>query len=50
MPVIKNSADLIRNYIEISYFCINENKNTVLIYRFLYSRRDWINILSKEQE
>jgi mRNA-degrading endonuclease RelE of RelBE toxin-antitoxin system len=27
---------------------INEKNNTVFIYRFLYCRRDWINILKKD--
>jgi len=38
----------VKNY--VLFYKINENINTVLIYRFLYSRRDWINILSKEIE
>jgi toxin ParE1/3/4 len=36
----------VKNY--ILFYKINEN--TVLIYRFLFCRRDWINILSKELE
>ena len=27
----------------------NEKKNIVLLYRFLYSKRDWQNILSSEE-
>jgi plasmid stabilization system protein ParE len=27
---------------------INEKNNTVLLYRFIYSKRDWINILTTE--
>jgi len=38
----------VKNYILL--YKINENDNTVLIYRFLYCKRDWINILSKELE
>jgi len=36
----------VKNY--VLFYKINQNVNTVLIYRFLYCRRDWINILSKE--
>ena len=38
----------VKNY--ILFYKINEEKNKVLLYRFLYSKRDWINILSKEIE
>jgi len=38
----------IKNY--ILFYKINEKKNKVLLYRFLYSKRDWINILSNEAE
>ena len=38
----------VKNY--ILFYKIKENENTVLIYRFIYCRRDWINILSKEPE
>jgi len=38
----------VKNY--VLFYKINEDINTVLIYRFLYCRRDWINILSKEIE
>jgi len=27
---------------------INEENNTVFLYRFIYSRRDWINIMTNE--
>jgi plasmid stabilization system protein ParE len=36
----------VKNYILIYY--INEGNNEVFLYRFMYSRRDWINILTKE--
>ena len=36
----------VKNY--VLFYKINEDVNTVLLYRFLYCRRDWINILSKE--
>ena len=37
-----------KNYVLL--YKINENSNTVFLYRFLYCRRDWINILSKDFE
>ena len=37
-----------KNY--VLFYKINENNNTVFLYRFLYCRRDWINILSKDLE
>ena len=36
----------IKNY--VLFYKINENNNNVLLYRFLYCRRDWINILSND--
>jgi plasmid stabilization system protein ParE len=36
----------VKNYILIYY--INEGNKEVFLYRFMYSRRDWINILKKE--
>jgi len=36
----------IKNYILI--YNINEDNKTVLLYRFMYCRRDWINILTNE--
>jgi toxin ParE1/3/4 len=36
----------VKNY--VLFYKINEN--TVFLYRFLYCRRDWINILSKDLE
>jgi addiction module RelE/StbE family toxin len=36
----------IKNYILI--YKINEDNKTVLLYRFIYCRRDWINILTNE--
>jgi plasmid stabilization system protein ParE len=36
----------VKNYILIYY--INEESKEVFLYRFMYSRRDWINILTKE--
>jgi mRNA-degrading endonuclease RelE of RelBE toxin-antitoxin system len=38
----------VKNYILL--YKINENENTVFLYRFLYCRRDWINILSNDFE
>ena len=39
---------MIKNYMLI--YIINENDNMVLLYRFMYSKRDWINILTNEFE
>ncbi|MCL2185820.1 MAG: type II toxin-antitoxin system RelE/ParE family toxin [Treponema sp.] len=36
----------VKNY--ILFYKINEEKNNVLLYRFLYNKRDWINILSND--
>ena len=36
----------VKNYILV--YKINEEDKTVLLYRFLYCRRDWINLLSSE--
>ena len=36
----------VKNY--VLFYKINEDDNTVFLYRFLYSRRDWINILSND--
>ena len=38
----------VKNYMLL--YKINENDNTVLLFRFLYCRRDWINILIKDLE
>ena len=38
----------VKNY--ILFYKIMENANTVLLFRYLYCRRDWIDILSKEIE
>jgi plasmid stabilization system protein ParE len=36
----------VKNYILI--YSINEGTHEVFLYRFMYARRDWINILTKE--
>ena len=36
----------VKNYILI--YKINEENKTVFLYRFLYCRRDWINLLTNE--
>jgi mRNA-degrading endonuclease RelE of RelBE toxin-antitoxin system len=36
----------VKNYMLI--YKINKEDNTVLLYRFLYCKRDWINILTTE--
>jgi plasmid stabilization system protein ParE len=36
----------VKNYILIYY--IDEESKEVFLYRFMYARRDWINILTKE--
>jgi len=38
----------VKNYVVI--YKINKEQNIVLLYRFLYCRRDWINILTKDLE
>ena len=38
----------IKNY--ALFYKINEDDNIVFLYRFLYCRRDWINILSNDLE
>jgi plasmid stabilization system protein ParE len=38
----------VKNYILL--YKINKNENTVFLYRFLYYRRDWMNILSNDLE
>ena len=38
----------IKNY--LLFYKINESDNTVFLYRFLYCRRDWVNILSNDLE
>ena len=38
----------VKNYVLI--YKIDENDNTVLLFRFLYCRRDWIDILTKDLE
>ena len=37
---------MVKNYMLI--YIINEKNNTVLLYRFIYCKRDWINILTNE--
>jgi mRNA-degrading endonuclease RelE of RelBE toxin-antitoxin system len=37
---------MVKKYMLI--YKIDENNNTVYLYRFMYSRRDWINILTNE--
>jgi plasmid stabilization system protein ParE len=37
---------MVKNYILIYY--IDEKNKEVFLYRFMYARRDWINILTKE--
>jgi mRNA-degrading endonuclease RelE of RelBE toxin-antitoxin system len=37
----------VKNYILIYY--IEDDKNVVCLYRFMYARRDWINILINEK-
>ena len=37
---------MVKKYMLI--YKINNNDNTVLLYRFMYSKRDWINILTNE--
>jgi plasmid stabilization system protein ParE len=37
---------MVKNYMLI--YQIDEENNEVFLYRFLYARRDWINILTKE--
>lgn len=37
---------MVKNYMLI--YKINEEDNTVYLYRFMYSRRDWISILTNE--
>ena len=39
---------MVKKYMLI--YIINESDNTVLLYRFMYGRRDWINILTNEPE
>ena len=39
---------MVKKYMLI--YIINESDNTVLLYRFMHSRRDWINILTNESE
>ena len=38
----------IKNY--VLFYKINEDENSIFLYRFLYCKRDWINILSKDLE
>jgi len=38
----------VKNYMLL--YSVNEEKNTVPLYRFLYCRRDWIGILTKDTE
>ena len=35
-----------KNY--VLFYKANENNSTVFLYRFLYCKRDWINILSRD--
>jgi plasmid stabilization system protein ParE len=37
---------MVKNYMLI--YNVNEDKNEVYLYRFMYSRRDWINILTDD--
>jgi plasmid stabilization system protein ParE len=37
---------LVKNY--LLFYRINEQDRTVLLYRFLYGRRDWMTLLSNE--
>jgi len=37
---------MVKKYMLI--YKIDENNNTVFLYRFIYCRRDWINILTNE--
>ena len=39
---------MVKNYMLI--YIINEKDKTVLLYRFMYGKRDWINILTNELE
>ena len=39
---------MVKNYMLI--YIINEKDKTVLLYRFMYAKRDWINILTNEFE
>ena len=39
---------MVKNYMLI--YMINEKDKTVLLYRFMYGKRDWINILTNELE
>jgi plasmid stabilization system protein ParE len=38
---------LIKNF--MMFFTVNEDEKIVYVTRFLYGRRDWMNILSEEQ-
>jgi len=38
----------VKNY--ILFYKINEENNIIFFYRFLYCKRDWINILSNDLE
>ena len=37
---------MVKNYMLI--YTIDENNKTVFLYRFMYGKRDWINILTNE--
>ena len=39
---------MVKKYMLI--YIINESDNTVLLYRFMHGRRDWINILTDEAD
>jgi len=39
---------MVKKYMLI--YIIDESNNTVLLYRFIHGRRDWINILKNESE
>jgi plasmid stabilization system protein ParE len=39
---------LVKNY--LLFYSINEQDKTVLLYRFLYGRRDWMTLLSNEAD
>ena len=37
---------MVKNYMLV--YTIDENNNTVFLYRFIYCRRDWVNILTSD--
>ena len=38
---------IVKNY--LMFYSINEDEKTVVVHRFLYGHRDWINILAENQ-